>query len=79
MGPIIIDAKNNFDEYSFEDYLMQVAKKHKDQGRAMAFAFIIYDFKNHVINEILEKRNYWNKSKIFLINLSKILEEKCPF
>jgi hypothetical protein len=60
MVPIVISQDLNFDQNSFEDYLIGLANKHREEGRALAFSFIIYDFHNHVINGILEKKNYWN-------------------
>jgi hypothetical protein len=60
MIPIVINENQKFDENNFKDFLIQTCKQHKIEGRALAFAFIVYDFDNHTINDILEKKNYWN-------------------
>lgn len=60
MVPIVINENQQFDEESIKDLLIQKSRQHKSEGRALAFAFIVYDFDNHTITEILEKRNYWS-------------------
>jgi len=60
MVPIAINENQQFDEESFKDFLIQMCRQHKSEGRALAFAFIVYDFDNHTITDILEKKNYWN-------------------
>ena len=76
MVPLVINQNKKFDQFNFKNYLIQTCKQHREEGRALAFAFIIYDFENHTISEILEKRNYWNsldkisgkKLSIFYVN-----------
>lgn len=60
MVPIVINENQQFDEESFKDFLIQTCRQHKSESRALAFAFIVYDFDNHTITNILEKKNYWN-------------------
>jgi len=60
MVPIVINEDQQFDEESFKDFLIQTCRQHKSEGRALAFAFIVYDFDNHTITDILKKQNYWN-------------------
>jgi hypothetical protein len=60
MVPIVINENQQFDEESFKDFLIQTCRQHKSEGRALAFAFIVYDFDSHTITDILEKKNYWN-------------------
>jgi hypothetical protein len=60
MIPIVINENQQFDDESFNDFLIQICRQHKCEGRALAFAFIVFDFENHTITDILEKKNYWN-------------------
>ncbi|NOZ45957.1 MAG: hypothetical protein GXO79_04160 [Chlorobi bacterium] len=60
MVPIVANKNQSFDAESFERYIIETTKMHKEQGRALAFAFIIYDFDNHTINQILKKEDYWS-------------------
>lgn len=60
MVPIVINENQEFDEESFKDLLIMTCRQHKLEGRALAFSFIVYDFDNHTITDILEKKNYWN-------------------
>lgn len=60
MVPIVINSGNQFDEESFKDYLLNLCKQHKAEQRALAFAFIVYDFDDHTINQIIKKEDYWN-------------------
>jgi hypothetical protein len=60
MVPIVINENQQFDEESFKDFLVQTCRQHKLEGIALAFAFIVYDFDNHTITDILEKKNYLN-------------------
>lgn len=60
MVPIVISEDKKFNEESFKEYLVDTCRKHKTEGRALAFAFIVYDFDNHTITQILKKEDYWN-------------------
>lgn len=60
MVPIAINKDQKFDYESFENYLIGVCKDHKSTGRALAFAFIVYDFDDYTITDILEKKSYWS-------------------
>lgn len=76
MVPIVINENQLFDKESFSDFLIETCRQHKLEGRALAFAFIVYDFDNHTITDILDKKNYWNtldkisgrKLSVFYIN-----------
>ena len=59
MVPIVINDNQSFDDNSFKDYLLNICKTHKDQQRALAFAFIVYDFDDYTITQILQDKNYW--------------------
>lgn len=59
MIPIAINENQKFDYKSFKEYLVCICKEHRYAGRALAFAFIVYDFEDYTITEILQKKNYW--------------------
>lgn len=60
MIPIAYNENQGIDGNDFGNYLIQMCKQHRSQGKALAFAFIVYDFENHTIPDILKKRSYWN-------------------
>lgn len=60
MVPIITNGKKGFDEKSLEKHILEICKEHKANGRALAFAFIIYDFDDHTIPKILQDKTYWS-------------------
>jgi hypothetical protein len=45
---------------AFAHSIIDVCEKHRNDKRALAFAFILYDFENPQILKILNDRNYWN-------------------
>lgn len=60
MYPIFINR--NTQGVSFEEFLdnfFEICKTHQLEGRASAFAFIIYDFNNPHLYKILMDRDYW--------------------
>lgn len=44
----------------FNQSILDLCEKHRNQNRALAFAFLLYDFQNPQIFKILEDINYWN-------------------
>ncbi|WP_282126465.1 hypothetical protein [Marinifilum flexuosum] len=44
----------------FKSDILSMCENHKNQGRALAYAFLMYDFENPQIAEVLENKNYWN-------------------
>lgn len=48
-----------FDEEDFKNYLLGICRQHKNAGRALAFAFIVYDFDDNTIPQIIENEKYW--------------------
>jgi hypothetical protein len=44
---------------AFHQSIIDACNKHKEDSRALAFAFILYDFKNPEISKILNDRDYW--------------------
>lgn len=59
MVPIVISDNNYFDDKSFMQFLLQICETHKNEQRALAFAFIVYDFEDYTINKMLQDKNYW--------------------
>ncbi|MBI5893418.1 MAG: hypothetical protein HZB79_07190 [Deltaproteobacteria bacterium] len=60
MYSILLNSENEGHSFnSFSDKFIQICKEHKDQGRALAFAFIFYDFENAQISKVLQDTDYW--------------------
>ena len=47
------------DLVSFSKRMIDICNDHRKQNRAMAFAFILYDFQNPQVGKILNDREYW--------------------
>jgi len=63
MVPIKILKDGRIHELStdaFGQSIIDVCEKHRKENRALAFAFIIYNFENPQISKILNDKNYWN-------------------
>lgn len=60
MVPIVVSKDQRFDDDSFKDYILKICKTHKNEQRALAFAFIVYDFDDYTITKILEDKKYWS-------------------
>lgn len=44
---------------SFQQQFINICEEHKKQKRALAFAFILYDFTQPQIRKVLNDRDYW--------------------
>lgn len=44
---------------SFENKMIEICESHKNENRALAFAFLIYDFTNPNLWKVLNDREYW--------------------
>ena len=40
---------------------MEICERHLAQGRAWAFALLMYDFTNRAVRSIIEHDPYWNE------------------
>lgn len=49
----------SYDFESFKEQMLNICAKHKADGRAQAFAFILFDFTNPHISKIINDRDYW--------------------
>jgi hypothetical protein len=59
MVEVYLNSENT--EYSFKSFyprFLEICKEHKEQGRALAFAFILYDFRNPQIAKVLRDDDY---------------------
>ena len=60
MYPVFLNSR---EEGSFEDLLenlISICNSHKSQKGALAFAFILYDFTNESIREVLQQKTKWD-------------------
>jgi hypothetical protein len=60
MLPIIIDGESGIAPGELGAYLEREALIHQAEGRARAFAYIAYDFRDQNINKILSDQDYWS-------------------
>jgi hypothetical protein len=60
MYTILLNSTSEGHSYeSFSNKFIEICNNHKQTNRALAFAFILYDFENPQIAEVLQNRNYW--------------------
>lgn len=60
MFTVNINSKGTNSSYEqFEREFLEICKQHKNDGRALVFAFIVYDFENAHISKMLNKPDYW--------------------
>jgi hypothetical protein len=63
MLPIYIRKTGVPEGYSpeqFERAFLSICENHRNEGRALAFAFILYDFEHPEIRKVLEDPHYWD-------------------
>lgn len=51
------DEGHNF--HSFKNKMIEICNQHKNENRALAFAFILYDFENPHLWKVLNDYKYW--------------------
>jgi hypothetical protein len=82
--PIYLNSEGQgLDFDTFNAQLLDICREHQAQRRALAFAFILYDFDNPHVAKILHDGEYWqalNKTSgkwltVFSINYRKPLTE----
>ena len=47
------------DYQSFKDQMIEICNNHRDNKKALAFAFILYDFENPQLSQVLNNQDYW--------------------
>ena len=60
MHKIFLNSQNkglNFD--SLKEKMIEICNSHRDNNKALAFAFILYDFENPQIHKVLNDSDYW--------------------
>jgi len=63
MVPLKILQDGYVHELSSDDFskeVIELCEKHRNENRALAFAFLLYDFENPQIIKVLEDTDYWN-------------------
>ena len=63
MVPLKIFKNGSVHELNKKDFsngIIELCEKHREESRALAFAFLIYDFRNPQIIKVLEDADYWN-------------------
>jgi hypothetical protein len=63
MISIFLSGKGGREGYSFEQFghdFVEICRSHHQENRALAFAFILYDFNHPEIIKILRDQDYWN-------------------
>lgn len=51
--------KEGLDLETFEQRMITICNQHRDDKKALAFAFILYDFENPNIRKVLNDNDYW--------------------
>lgn len=59
MNPISGYVEGIHSANELQDYILKTCAEHKKDGRAVAFAFIVYDFTNPAIRKVLKDIKYW--------------------
>ncbi|ESU20953.1 hypothetical protein FCR2A7T_07240 [Flavobacterium cauense R2A-7] len=60
MFTVNINSKGTNSCYEqFEEEFLEICNQHKNEGRALVFAFIVYDFENAHISQMLNNSDYW--------------------
>ncbi len=60
MYTIYINSEDRGSSYfQFEEDFLKICNAHREEDRALMFAFILYDFKNPQISKILNDPDYW--------------------
>lgn len=62
MHPIIINHSSGNQDYDFDEFskkFITICEQHQREGRALAFAFILFDERHAEILKILDDKRYW--------------------
>lgn len=61
MVPLAIDSEGRrLDPQELKDVLVETCLGHHDSQRALAFAFLVYDFQSPAMRKVLEDSEYWD-------------------
>jgi len=60
MYSIFLNSEDEgLDFNSFREKLIEICNSHRDANKALAFAFILYDFEDPQIHKVLNDKQYW--------------------
>lgn len=59
MNPVFLNSREQFGFNELYQNLIQICNQHKTDKRALAFAFILYDFTNEAIREVFQSEEKW--------------------
>jgi hypothetical protein len=60
MHSIFLNSENKALSFSsFQEKLVEICNSHRENNKALAFAFILYDFENAQIQKVLNDKDYW--------------------
>ena len=60
MHPILYPDNRQGDASKLSQYILDICRQHKEEDRALAFAFIVSDLTNPHVNKILRDHDYLN-------------------
>jgi hypothetical protein len=53
--------RKGHDFNSFKEDMIKICNSHRKNGKALAFAFILYDFDNATLRKVLNDQYYWDE------------------
>jgi hypothetical protein len=56
----IYNAKGEFDYLTFKKYFLNLCSESREKNKTLVFAFLVYDFKNANISQVIHNSDYWN-------------------
>lgn len=59
MVPIVYNANEDFTEEKLMEFIINQCQNHHQTKRALVFAFLVYDFEDYTIHQILDNKQYW--------------------
>jgi hypothetical protein len=59
MKPFLFNPNQAFNLENFSQLLLEMCEEHHENNRAFAFAFIVYDYEDAAIQNIIENKKYW--------------------
>ena len=60
MNPITSYVEGINSAEDLQKYILETCENHRKDGRAVAFAFIVFNFSNPAISKVLKDIDYWN-------------------
>jgi hypothetical protein len=63
MIPVYLSQNNGRQGYGFDEFsrkFFDICDSHRRDGRALAFAFILYSYSNPEVRKVLDDKDYWD-------------------